>query len=170
MLRRTSPPSLVRETSRNCLHLRMCSRRGWIAHNGNLHRPCCQRTDISVSCINRAALSVLVCGALAACTDDGGRLSVDEGLKCATEGFRDHPGIFKARENVIAYSYETPNGPARVVVVFDERRRPITTFFESAPHGSHQELKEAAALIKDCVAYGPKEGGGRATTMKAAQA
>ena len=110
-------------------------------------------------CLNQAALFVLVCAALAACTEESGRLSVEEGLKCANEGFEGHPGTFSLGENAIAYSYESSNGPAKVIVAFDGRRRAVRTFFESAPFGSHQELMEAARVIKDCVAYGPKERG-----------
>ena len=108
--------------------------------------------------IDRAVLSVLVFAALAACTDESAPLSIAEGLKCATEAFKGHPGVFSLGENAIAYSYESPNGPARVLVVFDAGRRPVKTFFESAPHGSHPELMDAAGVIKDCVAYGSKRG------------
>ena len=54
---------------------------------------------------------------------------------------------------------KVPNGPADVIVTFDERRRPVSTFFESAPLGSHEELMDAAQAIKNCVAYGPKARG-----------
>jgi hypothetical protein len=30
---------------------------------------------------------------------------------------------------------------------------------ESTPYGSHQELMDAAGLLRDCVAYGPKPRG-----------
>jgi hypothetical protein len=53
----------------------------------------------------------------------------------------------------ITHSYESRNGPAKVIVAFDGRRRPVRTFFESAPLGSHPELMDAARVIKDCVAY-----------------
>ena len=109
----------------------------------------------------RAVLSVLVCAAFAACAENGGRLSHDEGLKCATEELSGHAGTFSLGENAIAYSYESPNGPAKVLVVFDVGRRPVSTLFETAPHGSHPELMDAARLIKDCVAYGPKPRGER---------
>ena len=109
--------------------------------------------------IGCAALSVLVFAALAACTDESASLSIEEGLKCATEAFKGHPGAFSLGDSAIAYSYESPHGPARVIVVFDERRRPVRTSFESAPHGSHPELMDAARVIKDCVAYGPKPRG-----------
>jgi hypothetical protein len=125
-----------------------------------------KRTDTSVA---RAVLSVVVCAALAACAENGGRLSLDEGLKCATEEFSGHAGTFSLAENAIAYSYESPNGPARVIAVFDAGRRPVRTLFESAPHGSHPVLMDAARVIKDCVAYGPKPRGekdkGGATSM-----
>ena len=106
--------------------------------------------------MTRAVLSVFVFAALAACGNEGGQLSLEEGLKCASEGFKGHPGTFSRRGNVIAYLYESPNGPANVVVTFDERRRPVSMFFESAPLGSHEELIDAAQAIKICVAYGPK--------------
>ena len=72
------------------------------------------------------------------------------------KAFKGHPGTFSQGGNTIAYSYESPNGPANVIVTFDERRRPVSTFFESAPLGSHEELMDAAQAIKNCVAYGPK--------------
>lgn len=113
---------------------------------------------------------VIVCLVLVACENDGGRLSIAEGLKCATEAFSDRAGRFSLGENAIAYTNETANGPARVIVVFDGRRRPVRTFFESAPHGSHPVLMDAARVIKDCVAYGPKarreEDKGGATSMR----
>jgi hypothetical protein len=99
---------------------------------------------------------VFVFAALAGCADEGPRLSIEESLKCASEGFKGHPGSFSRRGNAIAYSFESPSGPANVIVTFDERRRPVSTFFESTPLGSHQELMDAARLMKDCVAYGPK--------------
>jgi hypothetical protein len=114
---------------------------------------------MSMPCTNQAALSLLLCAALAACAENGGRLSLDEGLKCATEEFSGHAGTFSLGENAIAYSYESPNGSARVLVVFDAGRRPVRTLFESAPHGGHPELMDAARVIRDCVAYGPKPRG-----------
>jgi hypothetical protein len=102
---------------------------------------------------------VLLAAGLAGCGDESPRLSVEEGLKCANESFKGHPGTFSRRRNTITYSYESPNGPVVIIVTFDERRRPVSTFFESAPHGSHEELMEAAGVIKDCVAYGPKARG-----------
>ena len=114
-----------------------------------------------MSRIGRAArsVSVLLAAGLAGCGDESPRLSVEEGLKCASESFRGHPGSFSQTGNAIAYSYESPNGTANVIVTFDDRRRPVSTFFESAPHGSHEELMEAARVIKNCVAYGPKARG-----------
>ena len=115
------------------------------------------------------SVALLVVAALAACTDEGGRLSIEEGLTCAAAEFNGHFGTFSQRGNTIAYSYESANGPAYVIVTFDERRRPVSTFFESAPLGSHEELMDAAKAIKNCVAYGPRAGGGsdthRATSM-----
>jgi hypothetical protein len=109
--------------------------------------------------VPRIRCALILIAALAGCTDEAGRLSIEDGLKCASESLKGHPGAFSLGENAIAYSYESPNGTAKVVVTFDERRRPVSTFFESAPHGSHQELMEAAGVIKDCVAYGPKARG-----------
>ncbi len=114
-------------------------------------------------------LTVLLVALLAACADEGAKLSLDEGRTCAAEAFEGHPGSFSLGENAIVYGYESANGPARVIVVFDARRKPFSTFFESAPYGSHRELMEAASVIKDCVAYGPKTRGehdrGGATSM-----
>jgi hypothetical protein len=96
-------------------------------------------------------------------------ISIEEGLTCARDVFKGHPGTFSRRGNTVAYSYESLNGAAGVVVTFDERRRPVSTFFESSPLGSHEELMDAAEAIKNCVAYGPKTGGEsdkhRATSM-----
>jgi hypothetical protein len=107
------------------------------------------------------SLSVLLLAALAGCTDETPRLSIEEGLKCASESFKGHPGTFSQRGSTITYSYESPGGSANVIVTFDDRRRPVSTFFESAPLGSHQELMDAASAVKDCVAYGPKAQGAR---------
>src|ERR1700682_1777860 len=106
--------------------------------------------------VTRAVLSVFVFAALAGCAEESPRLSVEEGLTVAREAFGGHPGSFNQRGNTIAYSYESPNGPADVIVTFDDRRKPTSTFFESAPLGSHEELMDAAQAIKNCVAYGPK--------------
>jgi hypothetical protein len=106
--------------------------------------------------VPRVRCAVILVAALAGCAEEGGRLSVEDGLKCASEGSEGHAGTFSQIGNAIAYSYESANGPARVIVTFDERRKPVSTFFESAPYGSHQELMSAAQTIKDCVAYGPK--------------
>ena len=120
-----------------------------------------------MSGISRSVACVLLVAALAACGNESGRLSLEEGLKCAAAEFRGHPGTFSQRGNIVAYSYESEYGPAKVIVTFDERRRPVNTFFESAPLGSHEELMDAAETIKNCVAYGPKalgEGEKKGTT------
>jgi hypothetical protein len=122
------------------------------------------RASPSASTIS-AVLFVLGFPALSACGDGGARLSAEEGLKCASESFNGHPGTFSQPRNTIAYAYESPNGPARVVVMFDERRRPVGTFFESTLHGSHQELMDAAGVIKNCVTFGPEARGKTATSM-----
>ncbi|MGE3702680.1 MAG: hypothetical protein AB7G08_28525 [Hyphomicrobiaceae bacterium] len=96
---------------------------------------------------------------LTGCADEGPRLSIEEAETCASEEFQGHPGTFSERDNTIAYSYASPNGPATIIVTFDGRRRPVRTFFESAPHGSHRELMDAAQAIKDCVEFGRKEQG-----------
>jgi hypothetical protein len=108
--------------------------------------------------VRRAAqsLSVLLVAALAGCTNESTRLSVEEAFKCAKERFEDHPGTFALIGNAIAYSYESKNGLAKVIVTFDERRKPVSTFFESSPYGSHEKLMDAAHAIKDCAEYGRK--------------
>src|SRR5262245_40245116 len=84
--------------------------------------------------------TVLLVAALAACTQEGGTLSLDEGRKCAAEAFAKHSGSFSRGQDTISYGYESAHGPAKIIVVFDARRRPVRTFFESAPHGSHKQL------------------------------
>jgi hypothetical protein len=106
--------------------------------------------------VARAVLIMVVLAVVAGCADESPRLSVEEGLTCAREAFKGHPGTFSQRGNTIAYSYESSNGVADVIVTFDTHRRPVSTFFESAPLGSHEELMDAAQAIKHCVAYGPK--------------
>ena len=64
------------------------------------------------------AFAVLLVAAVAACADGGGKLSLDEGRLCAAEAFRKRSGTFTLGENAIAYSFESANGPARVVVAF----------------------------------------------------
>ena len=125
---------------------------------GNMPKAVWSKDTHSVR-IDCAILSVLLFAALAACADESASLSIEEGLNCAREAFKGHPGAFSLGENAIAYSYESANGPARVLVVFDAGRRPVRTLFESAPHGSHQELIDAARVVKDCVAYGAKPRG-----------
>ena len=68
--------------------------------------------------VTRAALSTLVFVALAACGNEGGRFSLEEGLKCASDGLSGRPGTFNQAGNAIAYSYESPNGPATGIVTF----------------------------------------------------
>jgi len=92
---------------------------------------------------------------LTGCSGEAPTLSLEEGCACAKERYRDHPGTFALEGSKISYSYESKNGPAKVIVTFD-RQRPISTFFESAPYGSHEELMDAVAAIKNCVAYGTK--------------
>jgi hypothetical protein len=88
------------------------------------------------------------------CSDDSSRLSVEEATRCARERFVQRGGTFEAMGDAAAYSYESSNGFAKVVVTFDASRRPVSTFFASSPHGSHQQLMEAAQIVKDCAAYG----------------
>ena len=88
----------------------------------------------------RIRWALVLVAALAGCSDEGAQLSLEEARKCAADEYEGHPGTFSQRGNAIAYSYESPNGPANVIVTFDGGRRPVSTFFESAPYGSHQEL------------------------------
>jgi hypothetical protein len=117
-----------------------------------------RRTINSVARIGRTArsLSVILVAALAGCADEGGRLSIEETLTCASEQFKDNPGTFALVGNTIAYAYESETGLGKVIVTFDEKRRPVSTYFESAPYGSHEMLMDAARAIKDCAEYGRK--------------
>jgi hypothetical protein len=114
--------------------------------------------DALVPRIGRAvrSLTVLLMAVLPGCADENPPLSLDEAVTCAGDRIKHQPGAFALIGNSIAYSYERENGAARVIVTFDERRRPINTFFERAPHGSHRDLMKAARAIKDCVAHGPQ--------------
>ena len=102
-----------------------------------------------MSGISRSVACVLLVAGLAACGNEGGQLSIEEGLMCAAERFKGHPGTFSQGGSTITYSYESEYGPAKVIVTFDEWRRPVSTFFESAPLGSHEELMDAAQAIKN---------------------
>ena len=82
---------------------------------------------------------------LAACGNEGRQLSIEEGLKCANEAYKTHAGTINRRGNVVAYSYESANGAANVVVTFDRRRRPVSTFFESAPWAA---IKSSWTLLR----------------------
>ena len=106
--------------------------------------------------VTRNSLAPLVFVVVAACGNEGGRLTLEEGLKCASEAYKAHSGTFSRRGYVIAYSDESASRTANVIVTFDECRRSVSTFFVSAPLGSHEELMGAAQAIKNCVAYGPK--------------
>lgn len=101
-------------------------------------------------------LSVLLVATLAGCADESSRLSFDETVACARVRFKGHPGTFSLVGKTIAYSLETPNGVGRVIVIFNEKRRPEETFFESTPLGTHEELMDAAQAIKECAEYGRK--------------
>jgi hypothetical protein len=99
-----------------------------------------------------SCLALLLLSALVGCGQERARFSIEEAHACATNA--GHPGTFSHESSAIAYSYDSPGGPAEVIVVFDEDRRPEGTFFQSAPHGSHQELMDAASTIKACTEYG----------------
>jgi hypothetical protein len=101
-----------------------------------------------------SCLALLLLSALVGCGQERTRLSIEEARACATNAFKDHPGRFSHDSSAIAYSFDSPGGPAKVIVVFAEDRRPERTFFESAPHGSHQELMDAASAIKACAEHG----------------
>jgi hypothetical protein len=105
---------------------------------------------------------MLLVAALAGCMDGRSRLSVEEAFKCARERFEGHTGTFALKGNTIGYSYESRNGLAKVIVTFDGRHKPVSTFFESAPYGSHEELMDAAQAIKDCAEYGQTSRGASA--------
>lgn len=118
-----------------------------------------------ISCTARG-LAVMLVAAVAGCTDKGGRLSIEEALACAREQFKDNPGTFALVENTIAFSYQSETGLGKVVVTFDAERRPVSTFFESAPFGSHEMLMDAARAIKDCAEYGKQGTNASAVTRE----
>jgi len=101
-----------------------------------------------------SCLALLLLGALVGCGKERAQLSIEEARACAANAFKDRPGTFSHDSSAIAYSFDTPGGPAKVIVVFAEDRRPERTFFQSAPHGSHRELMDAAGAIKACAEHG----------------
>jgi hypothetical protein len=114
-------------------------------------------------------LGLLFAAALPGCGQESARLSPAETLTCASERLEGHVGTLSLTAGAISYSYESANGPAKVIVTFDARHRPVSTFFQSAPHGAHEELMEAARAIKDCAEYGRAlgraKGGGEASRL-----
>ena len=54
----------------------------------------------------RIRCALILIAVLAACSDEVGRLSIEEGFKCANLGFEGHPGTFSQRGSAIGYSYE----------------------------------------------------------------
>ena len=76
--------------------------------------------------IGRSVPCALLIAALGGCVDESPQLSIEEGLTCAREAFKGHRWHLQSRGNTITYSYESPNGPADVIVTFDARRRPPT--------------------------------------------
>jgi hypothetical protein len=105
---------------------------------------------------------VLLLTTLSGCGEKNARLSPQEAARCAEELLKHYPGTLSAKGDAVSYSYASPNGPAKVIVIFDAWHRPVRTFFESAPYGSHEELTEAAVTIKRCAEYGRSDHGGSA--------
>jgi hypothetical protein len=100
------------------------------------------------------ALSAGLIGILPGCSDDGRAHSVEDAYQCAKQRFGARGGTFSIMGNSIAYTFESENGPAKVIVTFDRNVRPISSFFASTPYGSHAVLMDADRAILDCAAYG----------------
>jgi hypothetical protein len=79
---------------------------------------------------------------------------VDDATRCARERFQQRGGTFETVGDTIAYSFASRSGFAKVIVTFDASRRPRSTFVANSPHGSHQQLMDAAQVIKYCAEYG----------------
>jgi hypothetical protein len=110
--------------------------------------------SVGFTCCAILIVVVLSLATLSGCSEKNGRLPPQEAARCAEELLKGHPGALSVNGDSISYSYTSPNGPAKVIVSFDAWRRPVRTFFESAPYGSHEELTEAAVIIKRCAENG----------------
>jgi hypothetical protein len=108
---------------------------------------------VSVRCVT-LALSAGLIGILSGCSDEGGAHSIEDAYQCAKQRFGNRGGTFSLKGNSIAYSFESENGPAKVIVTFDRNLRPVSSFFASTPYGSHAVLMDADRAIQDCAAYG----------------
>jgi len=95
---------------------------------------------------------------LSACSDKASTNSLDQVRQCAEKRFATGGGMFSIDEDSIAYSFQSDNGQAKVVVRLDRNGRPVSTFFEQTPYGSHGKLMGAAGAIEYCAAYGTGRG------------
>ena len=91
---------------------------------------------------------------LSGCEEGNVRLPPAETVTCARDRLKGHVGTVSQTGDAIIYSYDSANGPAKVIVIFDAKRRHVSTFFESTPYGTHEELMEATEAIKNCAEYG----------------
>ena len=100
------------------------------------------------------AVGLLLLAPLSGCDEGNVRLSPAETVTCARDRLKGHVGTVSQTRDAIIYSYDSANGPAKVIVTFDAKRRHVSTFFESTPYGTHEELMEATEAIKNCAEYG----------------
>ena len=100
------------------------------------------------------AVGLLLLAPLSGCDEGSVRLSPAESVTCARDRLKGHVGTVSQTGDAIIYSYDSVNGPAKVIVTFDAKRRHVSTFFESTPYGTHEELMEATEAIKNCAEYG----------------
>jgi hypothetical protein len=76
----------------------------------------------------KLTLGLLLAAALSGCDQEKERLSPAETLTCASERLKGHVGTLSLTPDAISYSYESANGPAKVIVTFGARHRPVSTF------------------------------------------
>lgn len=101
-----------------------------------------------------AALSAGVVLILPGCSAEERGLTVKEVNQCAKQRLGARGDRFSTMDTSIAYSTETENGLAEVIVTFDGDLKPVSTFFVSTPHGSHRKMMDAANVIKNCAGSG----------------
>jgi len=111
--------------------------------------------------------SLLLAPLFSGCDAESTRLSPAETLACTQDRLKGHIGTVGLAGDTVTYSYESENGPAKVIVTIDAKRQHVSTFFGSTPYGTHEELMEAAEAIKNCAEYGRALKRARGSTQRA---
>ncbi len=75
------------------------------------------------------AVGLVLLAPLSGCDEGSVRLSPAETITCARDPLKGHVGTVSQTGDAIIYSYDSVNGPAKVIVTFDAKRRHVSTFF-----------------------------------------